>query len=145
MKRILFILSFFAILASSCSDDAILDRKERRLTGTWKIERATYKEDWAIFNDNVIGFYEGDHITFFEDYTANYDDNSLQTNFEGDWGLVLERGDDEKFIYVDMLFYDHVNDEDFSYFAEITFLTHRKLKMTVVTDDGRYRFKLTKI
>lgn len=146
MKKILiFILLSAVILLSGCTDDQILNRKERRVTGTWKIERATFREDWSLFNDNVIGFYQDDHITFFDDYTATYNDNSLLSVFEGDWGLVLERDfDDDRFTYIDMQFYDSVNDEVFSYFGEITFLTHRKMKLTVITDEGRYRFKLLK-
>ena len=134
-----------AVLLSSCTDDAILNRKERRITGTWKFERVTFRQDWEIFPDNVLGFYEDDRITFHQDYTATYDDDSQRALFEGDWSIYLERDvDDDRTIFVDMQFYDHVNDEIFSYFAEITFLTHRKMKMTVITNDGRYRYKLLK-
>lgn len=145
MKKILILLLLSTVILSSCTDDQILDRKERRVTGTWKIDRATFREDWSLFNDNVIGFYQDDQITFYDDYSAVYNDNSLQALFEGDWGLILERdADDDRFTYIDMRFFDTVNEEEFTYFAEITFLTHRKMKMTVITDDGRYRFKLIK-
>ena len=145
MKKVLLYLLLGTVLLSSCTDDAILNRKERRLTGTWKFERVTFRQDWEIFPDNVLGFYEGDRITFYDDYTALYNDDSQRALFDGDWSIFLERDvDDDRCIYIDVRFYDHVNNEEFSYFAEVTFLTHRKMKMTVFTDDGRYRYKLLK-
>lgn len=146
MKNILIYSSLVIIILSSCTPDQILDRKERRLTGTWKIERAKFRENWSLFNDDVLGFYDGDHITFYEDYYASYDDNSLRSTFDGDWAIILDRDpDDDCDLFVDMTFYDYVNDETFSYFGEITFLTHNKMKITVVTNEGRYRFKFLKI
>ena len=145
MKKALVFLLLATVLLASCTDDAILNRKERRLTGTWSIERVKFRQDWSLFADDVLGFYDGDRIEFHQDYFANYEDNSQRAIFDGDWALILERDlDDDRDIFIDMHFYDHVNDEWFNYFAEITFLTHRKLKMTVITNDGRYRFKLLK-
>ena len=145
MKKVLLFLIFATVLLSSCSDEALLDRNERRLTGTWKFERVTFREDWAISRDHVLGFYEGDRITFNDDYTAIYSDDSRRALFDGDWSIFLGRGDDgNDNVNIEVQFYDHINDEIFSYFAEVTFLTHRKMKMTVFTDDGRYRYKLLK-
>lgn len=145
MKNLPLYALLLIILGTSCTDEQILNRKERRLTGTWKIERAKFRENWALFNDDVLGFYDGDHITFYDDYFAAYEDNSLRAVFDGDWAIILDRDpEDDCDLFVDMAFYDYVNDETFSYFGEITFLTHNKMKITVVTPDGRYRFKFLK-
>ncbi len=145
MKNLNSLLVAFLILFASCTDERLLDRKERRITGTWKIEKANFRESGDIFRDNVTIFYEDDLITFYDDYTAVYEDSSLGESFDGDWAMILERDeDDDKTFLVDMIFYDHVNNEEFSYFSEITFLTHKKFNMTVDDGNGIYRFKLRK-
>ncbi len=79
-------------LGTSCTIEDRLERKEDRLLGTWYFDRAFYKEDGDLFRDNVINEFEGDLITFFDDYTALYEDYSLNAAFDGGWEMFADRG-----------------------------------------------------
>ena len=134
-------------LLSSCTIEDRLERREDRLQGTWYFERAFYKADGALFRDNVINEFDGDAITFFNDYTALYDDYSLEATFDGDWSLFADRSfyDDENEdveFFLDMSFYDFVNQEDFTYYGNVTRLTRNRLNMRVNLRNGFYTFKL---
>lgn len=139
-------LVFLALLVSSCSDDAILDRREDRITGTWYFDRAFYKRDNALFRNNVISDYEGDFITFYPDYGAVYDDSSLNTIFDGTWSLFLDRyNDGEKIFNLEMIFYDDVNGVEFSYYGELTRFSRNNITLEVHDGRGVYTFKLDKL
>lgn len=144
---ILFSLTVFVL--SSCSNEALLNRRENRLIGTWEFDKVSFKEDGALFRDNLTDDYEGDLIEFFPNYTALYDDASLNAIFEGDWNLYLDRnadGDDSDAEYfLDMIFYDDINREEFSYFTNATRLTNNNMTLIASTRAGQFRFKLDKV
>ena len=73
--HILAILSIIT-LATGCSDDYLVDRKEDKLIGTWEFEKAFYRRDGDLFRDNVTLDYRDDVIVFFGDYSAEYFDYS---------------------------------------------------------------------
>ncbi|MBX2871756.1 MAG: hypothetical protein KTR30_06645 [Saprospiraceae bacterium] len=92
MKNALLICLLLMGLGTSCTIEDRLERKEDRLLGTWYFDRAFYKEDGDLFRDNVINEFEGDLITFFDDYTALYEDYSLNAAFDGGWEMFADRG-----------------------------------------------------
>ena len=102
-----------------------------------------------MFRDNVIDDFSGDIIHFHSDQTAIYVDNSLGESFDGDWFVVLERyydqDDVDREFFLDMEFYDFVNDEAFFYYGNITWLTKNKLNFTAWDGNGEYTLKLRKI
>ncbi|GAA5034305.1 hypothetical protein GCM10011506_27540 [Marivirga lumbricoides] len=143
--KLLFVFAGFC-LVFSCSDEEILDRKEDKITGTWYFDKAFYKTDHALFRTNVIEDYAGDFITFYPDYTAIYEDRSLNAVFDGDWSLFLDRYDDgEKIFTMEMIFYDYVNRSDFVYFGEMTRISRNNITLKVRDDRGEYTFKLDKL
>lgn len=146
MKKVIPFLLFAIWVLAGCTIEDRIERKEDRLLGTWYFERAHFKEDGDLFRDNVINEFEGDIITFFDDYTALYDDYSLQAVFDGDWGLFADRGtydnEDDVEFFLDMSFYDFVNREDFNYYASVTLLTRNKLNLKVHLRNGFYTFRL---
>lgn len=147
MKNTAYLLIVLLIsILSACSDDAILDRREDRLTGTWHFDKAFYKRDNALFRNNVISDYEGDFITFYPDYGAIYDDNSLNAIFDGTWSLFLDRYDDgEKVFNLEVIFYDDINRTEFSYYGELTRFSRNNITLEVHDGRGVYTFKMDKL
>lgn len=147
MKYLGLLVSYLLILfLCSCSDDAILERREDRITGTWYFDKAFYKRDNALFRNNVISDYDGDFITFYPDYGAIYDDYSLNAIFDGNWNLFLDRYDDgEKVFNLEMIFYDDINGTEFSYYGELTRFSRNNITMEVYDGRGLYTFKLDKL
>lgn len=149
MKKLLILAITGMVLFSSCSDEEIVERREDKIEGTWEFEKAFYKRDNALFRDNVLEDFEGDLIHFHADQTAIYVDNSLDESFDGDWFVVLERyydqDDVDREFFLDMEFYDSVNDESFFYYGNIQWLTKKRLNFTAWDDNGEYTFKLRKV
>ncbi len=146
MKNALLICLLLAGLGTSCTIEDRLERREDRLLGTWYFDRAFYREDGALFRDNVINEFEGDVITFFDDYTALYEDYDLNAAFDGQWEIFADRafydGDDDVEFFLDMSFYDYVNNEDFAYYSRVTRHTRNRLNIRVNLRNGFYTFKL---
>ncbi len=147
MKKLLF--AFLAILLLwGCSNDFLLDRKEDRLIGAWEFERAWFKEDGDLFRDNINAEFDGDVVEFFPNGRALYDDYSLRAVFEGEWELYLDRFDDNESdaeFFLDMFFYDYINNADFSYFTNAITLTNNRMTLIADTRSGSYKFKLRKL
>lgn len=136
---------FLVFIFSACSDDAILDRREDRLTGTWYFDKAFYKRNNALFRNNVTSDYEGDYITFYPGYRALYDDKS-NTIFEGNWSLFLDRYDDgEKIFNLEMIFYDDINGTEFSFYGELTRFSRNNITLEVDDGRGTFTYKLDKL
>lgn len=149
MKRLTILLALAFFLFSACSDDARLNRKEDKLIGFWEFEKATFKEDGALFRDNVTDNFEGDVIEIYDNYTAIYDDVSLSSLFYGDWELFLERdnfdGDEDVEFFLDMRFYDDFNRPAFDYFTSVNTITENRLELTASNPSGRFTFKLRRV
>lgn len=149
MKQLAILLPIFLLLCTACSDDTRLQRKEDKLLGFWQFEKATFKEDGAIFRDNITDDFGGDVIEFYDDYVAIYDDISASTLFYGDWELILERegfdGENDVDFFLDMRFYDDFDRLAFDYFASVTKLTDNTLEITATNPSGRFIFKLKRI
>lgn len=115
----LLLLSAFTMM--SCSNRALLNRKERRVVGVWEFDKASFKEDGDLFRDNITNEFDGDAIEFFPDGTAAYDDASLGTTLDGRWDLYIDRFSDrdesDVEFFLDMTFFDVINGGQFSYFT----------------------------
>jgi hypothetical protein len=152
MMKLILLCSLGIVVLSGCSDDYLLDRKEDKLIGTWEFEKAFYKSDRALFRDNITNEYQDDLMIFYGDYAADYVDYSLNTVFPGEWRILLDRdiyytedgssGGVEFFI--DALFYDAMQGEDFAFFGSIDRLNNNRLQFEARDRDGTYTFKLCK-
>lgn len=147
MKKLLLLFPTLLLLVS-CSNEFLLDRKEDRLIGAWEFERAWFKEDGDLFRDNISGDFERDVIEFFPNGSALYDDYSLGAVFDGEWILYLDRFDDgeaDAEFFLDMFFFDYVNNQEFSYFTNAITLTRNRMTLIADTRSGSYRFKLRRL
>jgi hypothetical protein len=149
MKYLLFFAGI-ALLASGCSEEYLLERKEDKLTGAWEIEKVFYKSDRALFRDNVTDEYRYDVIEFYSDYTAEYFDYSLNVVFPGDWLIRLDRdnyytedgsGSNMEY-FIDAVFYDMFPEGDFAFFGSIDRLNKNSLNFEARDRRGTYTFKL---
>ena len=149
MKRYLPLFVLLAILMTSCSKEAIIHRKEDRLIGAWEFEKVFYKGDHALFRDNITHEYANDIIHFYPDYTATYDDASLRSIFDGEWALIVDEdyydGDHDLEFFVDAIFYDFINGEDFTMFGSIDRLNRNKMRLEASDYRGTYTFKLRRL
>lgn len=149
MKYRILLLIGFAITLTACSNEALLERKEDRILGAWEFDRVTYKEDGRLFRDDVTRDFRGDIIEFYRDYSAVYEDASLRVVFDGFWELNLDRfadGDEEDVeFFLDMSFYDFVNQEEFSYFCNATTLTRNRMTLVASNRAGTFTFRMRKI
>ena len=146
---LLFCTCLFVV--SSCSKEGIIRRKENKLIGAWEFEKVFYKRDNALFRDNITDEFANDVIEFFPDYTAIYDDYSLSAIFDGEWSLIVDEEDvydnsnsDLEF-FVDAVFFDFLNREDFYVFGSIDRLNRNKLNLEGSDRFGRYTFKLRRL
>jgi len=146
---ILFCTCLFIV--SSCSKEGIIRRKENKLIGAWEFEKVFYKRDNALFRDNITDEFANDVIEFFPDYTAIYDDYSLSAIFDGEWSLIVDEDDvydnsnsDLEF-FVDAVFFDFLNREDFYVFGSIDKLNRNKLNLEGSDRFGKYTFKLRRL
>ncbi|MCB0689903.1 MAG: hypothetical protein KDC53_25360 [Saprospiraceae bacterium] len=139
------------VLVTSCSKEGKIRRKENKLIGAWEFEKVFYKRDRALFRDNITSDFANDVIEFYPDYTATYDDYSLRAVFDGAWNLIVDEDDaydnsatDLEF-FVDAVFFDFLNHEDFSVFGSIDKLNRNKLNLEGSDRFGKYTFKLRRL
>lgn len=147
MQKQLYLFTLAVLLtATACTDDYKLERREDKLLGTWVIEKANFKSNWALFPDNLPEF-EGDAITFYDNYTCLYDDWGGAL-YDGDWELYIDRdnidGESDIEFFLDIYFFDGRGREAFFWLGEVTYLTREKLTLRVLDRNGRYTFKLRK-
>jgi hypothetical protein len=150
MKNLILLITSL-LLVSACTKEGIVRRKENRLIGSWEFEKVFYKRDAALFRDNITHEYANDIVEFFPNYTAIYDDFSLRTTFDGEWNLIVDEDDvyddsnsDLEF-FVDAVFFDFLNREDFYVFGSIDRLNRNKLNLESSDRFGKYTFKLRRL
>jgi len=138
------------LLATACSKDFRIRRKEDKLIGSWQFEKVYYKRDNALFRDNITDEFDGDIIEFFPNYGALYDDVSLRATFQGDWQIYADKdvyytddgSDSEWEFFLDMCFDDFIAGDSFCYFGSICRLNQNKLTIEAEDRRGKYTFKL---
>jgi len=145
-------LVYFGILIlflSSCTERGRLERRADRIGGKWYFDRAFYKEDNALFRNNLMDDYRGDQIIFHEDGFAEYYDASLDAYFGGDWVLTLHKYNyhdgSERIYTLDMEFYDYIHRDRFSIYCDAVKIGLNNLNLESYDDFGTYTFKLNKI
>lgn len=147
------ILVIASLIVFSCSIEYKIVRKENKLIGAWAFEKVFYKENGALFRDNVTRDFAGDVIEFFGDYSALYDDASLGSLFDGWWEILLD--DDSYYdddgsnrdleFFLDMCFDDFIAREEFCYFGSICRVNQNKLVIESLDRFGSWTFKLRRI
>jgi len=149
MKQLILFCAGAIFLLAGCSKEQLIERKEDKLIGAWEFDKAFYKEDRDIFRENIIHDFDNDIIEFYPDYSAVYDDYSLRAVFDGFWEVVVDDdyfdGESDLEFFVNMGFYDYINNEAFGYFASITQLTRNRLKIRAHNNRGVFTFKLRRI
>ena len=141
------------ILFSACSTDYRISKKEDKLIGGWVFEKATYKEDGALFRDNLTDDFYGDIIEFYGDYYASYDDVSLGVIFDGSWQILVDEdvyydddgSNSELEFFIDMCFDDFVFREEFCYFGSLCRIGQNKLIIEATDRWGEWNFKLRRL
>ena len=137
------------ITLMSCSEQELIERREDKIIGSWRFEKAFFTGNNALFRDNITHLVEDDIITFNYDYSAVYDDAGKRTIYDGDWFVVLETFIDpdgtENIYFIDALFYGDRSSDEFGFYAEITWLTQNKMTITFFDNNGEYVYKLEKI
>lgn len=145
MNRHILILLAALFLVTACTKEGIIRRKEDKLTGAWEFEKVFYKRDNALFRDNITDEYANDIVEFFSDYSAIYDDASLRSVFDGEWSLIVDEDFDDLEFFVDAVFFDFVNREDFFMFGSIDKLNRNKLNLEASDNRGTFTFKLRRL
>lgn len=145
--RSIFTLSLLSLFLVSCSLDFQLDRREDRLVGRWAFDRAFFKDNGALFRDNIYNEFAGDIIEFYPDFEASYEDASERFTYWGDWEIFAQRGggDEDTEFFLDMYFYDDRGFESFSYIGEVRRLSRNVLRIEAYDRFGEYSFRLVRV
>ncbi len=129
----------------SCSVEDRIERREDRLTGSWQIHRATYKDDHDLFRDNVISGFRGDVVTFYSDYTLLYRTGS-GVIYGGYWAISAIRDlDDETEFTFDADFFDGFGRPAFQWLGTIDKLNRNRFKVMVSERGGILRLTWDRI
>ena len=143
----LFLLCFPLLLfvVSGCSIEDRIERREDRLLGTWVIDRASFDEDGALFNENLTDEFEGDRVTFFPDNTLEYVTRDGRV-FRGPWFIdALRDLDDDIEFTIDADFFDPGGFLAFRWVGTIQRLTENNFNLNVAEVDGTLRLRWDKL
>ncbi|PPK88680.1 hypothetical protein CLV84_1650 [Neolewinella xylanilytica] len=133
------------VLLGACSIEDRIERREDRLLGTWQIDKATFKDDNALFGSNVTNEFRGDVVTFFPDYTLLYQ-TGVGTLFDGYWAISAVRDlDDDTEFTLDADFFDFTGRPDFQWLGTINRLTGNSLNITVFERGGVLQLRWDKL
>lgn len=141
-EQSLLVLFSLTLIITSCSLEDRIERREERIMGAWRIDKAWYKSDRALFRRNVRDEFGEDIIRFFDNYEAVYEDWRTGELFFGDWTISAYRGDDDIDFLLDMEFYDDRGRLYEAFLSNVTQLTRQKLNITVHEPSGVYTFRL---
>lgn len=145
MRILLACTALLCLLISGCSVESQLERREDRLLGTWVIERATFNEDGALFNDNITDQFRGDRITFLPNGQLEYVTGDGRF-FGGVWFLdALRDLDDDLEFTLDADFFDAAGFLAFRWVGTVDRLTDNNFNINVAEVDGILRLKWDKL
>lgn len=143
--RYLFLTLTALFFATGCSIEDRIERREDRLLGTWVIDRASFDEDGALFNDNITDEFRGDRITFFPDNTLEYVTGNGAV-FQGPWFIDALRDLDEDLEFtIDADFFDANGFLAFRWVGTIQRLTENNFNLNVSEVDGTLRLRWDKL
>ncbi|THH40337.1 hypothetical protein [Neolewinella litorea] len=144
MPRICFLICLFLTM-SACSIEERIERREDRLTGSWQIERATFKGNNALFRDNITEEFLGDRVTFYPDYTLVYDSGGGEF-YDGYWAINVLRERDEGIEFTfDADFFDFRGRPAFQWIGTIEKLNRNRFKVTVYERRGILQLRWEKL
>lgn len=145
MKYLYAIILSTIFLASGCGIDSQLERREDRLLGTWEIEKATFDEDGALFNNNVTDDFRGDRITFLRNGQLEYVTGDGRF-FAGTWFIdALRDLDDDLEFTMDADFFAPGGFLAFRWLGTINRLTNNNFNINISEVDGTLRLKWDKL
>lgn len=146
MKNLpLFIASFLLLFATGCSIQDRIERREDRLLGTWEIDRATFDEDGALFNNNITDDFRGDRITFLRNGRLEYVTGDGRF-FAGTWFIdALRDLDDDLEFTIDADFFAPDGFLAFRWLGTISRLTNNNFNLNVSEIDGTLRMRWDKL
>ena len=143
------ISTFLLLLAfiTSCTTEAAIERREDRLIGSWKIDRARFNDDRIFSNENIINEYRGDELTFFSDGSLEYIERNGEIYY-GFWYIDAIRGggeDDTTLFTLDADFYDVDDRLVFRWLGEIDRLNRNNFNISISDRDGELRLRWDRI
>ena len=145
MKYLFVLATTLLFLASGCSIEDRIERREDRLLGTWVIDRVTFDEDGALFNNNLTDEFAGDRVTFFPDGTLEYVAGNGEV-FRGPWFIdALRDLDDDVEFTIDADFFDFNGFLAFRWVGTIQRLTNNNFNLNVAEVDGTLRMRWDKL
>ena len=137
--RLLYLLPL--LLVAACSIEDRIERREDRLTGSWQIERAFFKENDELFRDDITADFAGDRITFFPDFTLTYAAGNGEV-FEGFWRInALREVDNDLEFTIDADFFDFRGRLAFQWLGTIDKLTNNNFNIDVAERNGVLRLR----
>jgi len=148
MPRIALIILSLGFLFS-CSTEEMIERRETKLEGKWRIVKAKFDHDRRLFNEDVLDDFKADLLEFFPDYTLFYDQYSNKKRYYGNWFIEADKyfdGEEDVtdfYIVIDLFDADDNFLESFEW--KINNLTKNKLNVEEYVDNGFYIFRLEKI
>lgn len=129
----------------ACSIEERIERREDRVTGSWRIDRATFKDDDDLFRDNIIDEFRGDAVTFYPDYTLLYR-TGTGVVYEGYWAISAIRDlDDETEFTFDADFFDGFGRPAFQWLGTIDKLNSNRFRVVVFERGGTLRLTWEKL
>ncbi|MEM9928368.1 MAG: hypothetical protein AAF840_00990 [Bacteroidota bacterium] len=141
MKYLFVLLPLTCFLLSGCSIEDRINRREDRLLGTWIIQRASFNEDGALFNNNVTDEFRGDRITFYRNGEVEYLTGDGRF-FVGTWFIdALRDLDDDLEFTMDADFFNARGFLAFRWVGTITRLNRNNFNINVAEVDGVLRLK----
>ena len=144
MKILCPLFAICLLLATGCSIEDRIERREDRLLGTWEIQRAVFDEDGALFNDNITDDFAGDRLTFLRGGRVEYVTGNGQF-FDGTWFIdALRDLDDDLEFTIDADFFDGRR-LAFRWVGTISRLTNNDFNLSVSEVDGTLRMKWNKL
>ena len=145
LRTATFLACFLLLLATGCSLDERIERREERLLGTWVIDKATFDEDGNLFNDNLTDEFRGDRVTFLPDGTVEYITGNGQV-FAGPWFIdALRDLDDDVEFTIDADFFRFDGSLGFRWVGTIQKLTNNNFNVNVAEVDGTLRLRWDKL
>jgi hypothetical protein len=145
MKYLFIIVLSITFLASGCSIEDRIERREDRLLGTWVIDRASFDEDGALFNNNITDDFRGDQITFFRNGQLEYLAGDGRF-FSGTWFIdALRDLDDDLEFTIDADFFEPNGRPAFRWLGTINRLTNNNFNLNVAEVDGTLRLRWDKV
>ena len=145
MNNLYFLFAFAILLSTGCSIGDRIERREDRLQGTWVIDKATFDEDGALFNNNITDEFRNDRITFLPDGTVEYAAGNGEF-FVGTWFIdALRDLDDDLEFTLDADFFDNRGFLAFRWVGTISRLTENNFNINISEVDGTLRLRWDKL